>query len=196
MPSLLIAQIEPPQAPGGGDYYYRTYAPGRAMAEAENVYVVNLTAEHRLREEIVAAADVLILKNICDPDFLPDIQKRRARGQATFYEIADDLKAIPPWNPVHFFYRNIENQRLFQRLARVCDGLQFTCGRLQKLYGHLNIRNEVFPNQMLEELPAKTRIKGERIAIGWGGSHGHLEDMAEVAGSLMRWLGTRPEVTL
>jgi len=193
---LLIAQIEPPQAPGGGDYFYRTDTPGLAMTEGEGIYVVNLTSEHRLREEIAAEADVLILKNICDPDFLPTIQKRKQQGKTTFYEIADDLLAVPEWNPVYFFYKDPENQRLFQRLAHTCDGLQFTCKRLQALYGHLNPKTRVFPNQMLGLPPERSYKEKERLIIGWGGSHGHLEDLAEIADPLIQWLCSRPHVSL
>ncbi len=46
--SLLIAQVEPPQKMDGGDYFYRTHAPGIAMAQEEGVYVVNLTSQHPL----------------------------------------------------------------------------------------------------------------------------------------------------
>jgi len=45
--TLLVVQVEPPQQEDGGDYYYRTYAPGLAMAQEEGVYVINLTNVHR-----------------------------------------------------------------------------------------------------------------------------------------------------
>jgi tetratricopeptide (TPR) repeat protein len=195
MPSL-IAQIEPPHAAGGGDHFYRAYAPGLAMAQVEGVYVVTLTSQHRQREEIAAEADVLILDNICDPDFLPCIQKRREQRKQTFYEIPDDLKAIPSWNPVHFFFRNTENQNLYKRLAGSCDGLQFTCKRLEELYGHLNACCRVFPNQVLELPPERSFRPPEQITIGWGGSHGHLEDLADIAEALTQWIITQPRICL
>ena len=192
----LIAQIEPPQVAGGGDYFYRTYIPGRAMAEAEGMHVVNLTSEHRLREEVTAEADVLILKDICDPDFLPCIKRRNQQGKKTFYEISDDLKAVPSWNPVYFFYQDVENQRLFQRLARACHGLQFTCKRLQDLYGRLNDRCRVFPNQIPELPEERVFENNKQFVIGWGGSHGHLEDMAKIASDLMQWIHNHSDVHL
>lgn len=196
MRPVLLAQIEPPQASLAGDYFYRTHVPGLAMAQEDGVYVVNLTAQHRLREEVAAQADVLILKGICDPDYLPCIRNRKQEGRPTFYEIADDLTAVPEWNPVHFFYQDVENQRLFQRIARACRGLQFTCGRLEEIFGHLNPRCRVFPNQILE-LPAERAFKSKkRIVIGWGGSHGHLKDVAEIAGDLISWIRSRPETVL
>ena len=97
--SLLIAQVEAPQDEGGGDYYYRTYSPGVAMAQEEGVYVINFTNVHRRKEKIMMEADVLILKNICDPDILPVIKKRKEQKKLNVYELADDICAIPPWNP-------------------------------------------------------------------------------------------------
>ena len=74
---LLVVQVEPPQRETGGDYYYRTFAPGTAMAQQEGVYVLNLTNIHRRKIEIMRAANVLILKHICDPDMLPVIKERK-----------------------------------------------------------------------------------------------------------------------
>ena len=50
---LLIVQVEHPQREDGGDYYYRTYTPGIAMARKEGAYVINLTNVHRKKEEIM-----------------------------------------------------------------------------------------------------------------------------------------------
>jgi glycosyltransferase involved in cell wall biosynthesis len=198
MEPILMAQIEPPQNIEGGDFYYRSYAPGVCMAQEEGVYVVNLTSEHRLREEIAGQADILILKNICDPDYFPVISKRRSQKRPTIYEIADDLLAIPPWNPVYFFYKHQENRILFQQLAQSCDGLQFTCKRLQDIYGHLQPNNTVFNNQVLEFPPARKKSPDSsyRVVIGWGGSHGHLEDLKEVAGPLLSWIERNPNASL
>ena len=68
---LLIPQIESPQREEGGDYYYRTHAPGFAMSTEEGISVISLTNVHRKREEIARESDFLILNNICDPDMLP-----------------------------------------------------------------------------------------------------------------------------
>lgn len=199
--SLFIAQIEPPQKMGGGDYFYRTHAPGIAMAQEEGVYVVNLTSQHRRKAEIMTHADILILKNICDPDLLPSIRDRKNNGKLTVYEIADNLGALQPWNSVYFFYKNKENLALVNRLASSCDALQTTCHELKRLYGHLNDNCEVFPNH-LSHVPCErfvkkeTGKKGTEVTIGWGGSHGHLEDVAEIADPLIKWINTQPNVSL
>jgi tetratricopeptide (TPR) repeat protein len=193
---VLISQVEPPQREDCGDYYYRTHAPGLTMSEEEGIYVVNLTNVHRKKEEIMSQADVLILKNICDPDMLPLIKERKKKKKLTVYELADDICAIPPWNPLYYFYNNEENLILFKRLANYCDSMQFSVPELRRLYGYLNPYSAVFPNQILD-VPFRRDVKPiKEIIIGWGGSHGHLEDMAELAEPLIDWIVSKDNVSL
>lgn len=193
---LLIAQVEPPQNEEGGDYYYRTLAPGMAMAREEGIYIVNLTNVHRNKEEIMRAAHVLVLKNVCDPDILPLILERKAQKRLTVFELADDINAVQPWSPVYFFYRNPENFSLSKRLVCLSDVLQFTVAELMRIYGYLNPVNIVFPNQVTIIPPERTIRKNKRLVIGWGGSHGHMEDMAEIAPVLIKWMGARNDAEL
>ncbi len=193
---LLIAQVEPPQNVDGGDYFYRTHAPGVAMAADDGVYVINITNQHRKKTEIMMNADILILKNICDPDILPLIRGRKEKGKLTVYEIADDLNALQTWNPVYFFWKNRENLELGFHLANSCNALQVSSPELKKLYGHLNNNCKIFPNQILNVPPEKPLNIENELIIGWGGSHGHLEDMAEISKPLINWIITRPEVSI
>lgn len=193
---LLIAQIEPPQEGDGGDYFYRTHAPGTAMAQDEDVFVVNATNVHRKKDHIMREADVLVLKNICDPDILPLIRERKLQKRLTVYEIADDLSALQPWNPVYPFYKNKENLALVYRLASCCDALQVTVPALKSLYGYLNKHCEVFLNQILHVPPERVLKESNEVVIGWGGSHGHLEDMEEISTPLIDWIMTQPNVIL
>ena len=55
---MLIAQIEPAHRTHGGDWFYRTASPGKAMAALPGVFVVDLTNIHRARERILREADV------------------------------------------------------------------------------------------------------------------------------------------
>jgi len=194
--ALLVAQIEPPQEGKGGDYYYRTHAPGVAMAGDESAYVINLANSHRNKTEIAETSDVLILKNICDPDYLPIIRNRTLSGKLTVFEIADDLSALEPWNPVYSFYKEIENQQLVWRMANACDALQFSCSELKRLYGHLNGNCAVFPNQVLAAPPERASDNRKTMVVGWGGSHGHLQDMAEIAAPLSDWINAGSNIVL
>ena len=120
-PPLLIAQVDVAQNESGGDFYYRTYAPGVGMAHCDGIYVVNAGNVHRLKHELMQEADILILNNICDADFLPIIRDRKAGGKITVYELCDDLDDIPASSPVRAFYAQPKNMLLIKRLAHYCD---------------------------------------------------------------------------
>lgn len=194
--NTLIAQIEPPERTDSGDYYYRTHAPGIAMSQESDIIVINTTNVHREKAHIMDLADVLILVNLCDPDLLPIIRNRKSNKKLTVYEMADDVSALQEWNAVYQFYENKENLSLVYRLARECDALQVTVPELKRIYGRLNENCIVFPNQIsYVPSPRSSRRNGE-IVIGWGGSHGHLEDMAGIARPLIDWLSGKPNVKL
>ncbi len=202
---IIIAQIEPPQADTTGDYYYRTYAPGLAMSQMDNVYFIGLTSLHRNLRKIISAADVLVLKNICDVNLIPLLDERYNNSSTykpVVYEIADDMFNIPPWNPVHSFYENIESRQIMKKTIVRCDGLQFPSKQLEMLYEHLQSRHveilnsgrlksncAVFPNQITIIPPDRPSQNGKgTLNIGWGGSHGHLEDIRAIQVPLSKWL--------
>lgn len=193
---MLIVHAVPSQDSDAGHYYYRTKTPGKAMARAEGAAVVNLANVHRQKDPIMRKADVLVLENVCDPDLLPLIRERKLKGELTVCEISDDIRDVHPWNPVYFFYQNQENYTLICRLASFCDALQVTSPELKRVYGHLNDHCEVFPNQISFVPPKRTFEATGEIVVGWGGSHGHLEDMAVIAGPLMEWIRSRQDAVL
>jgi hypothetical protein len=196
---MLIAQVEPPHVTRGGDWYYRTFSPGLAMAEHEDVHVVDLTNIHRQRDAILVHADVLVLNMVCDSDLLPVVADRTRRGLVTIFEVNDDVAQMEPFNPVAGFYAHAEHQVLFRMLVRTCDAAQFCTPELKRIYGSLNSRTAVFPNQVARQACARTGVAAgdeARTVIGWGGSFGHLKDIAEVADPLIDWLQRRNDVVL
>jgi len=193
---LLIAQMDSPQDENTGDFYYRTYAPAVGMAQCENVRTISLTNIHRLKQIVMREADVLVMNNICDADLLPVIRDRKASGKLTVYELCDDLDEIPPSNPVREFYARTSNLLLIKRLAHYCDALQFSSTELMKKYGYLNPNRAVFPNHILEFPPERGLRPGGAVAVGWGGSIGHLHDMERIADRLIQWIAARENVCL
>jgi len=68
--------------------------------------------------------------------------------------------------------------------------------RVNRPYNYLNPTNAVFLNQISMVPPEKKYESRPEIVIGWGGSHGHLEDMAEVSEPLIEWIISRDNVKL
>jgi glycosyltransferase involved in cell wall biosynthesis len=192
----LIAQLDAMHQSRGGDWYYRTFAPGRALADLEDVYVVNLDQAHRSLPRVLELADVLVINGACYADLLPVMQRRKQLGRVTVFEINDDVAAIQPSNPLAGFFGQPENLRLFRRLALTAEGVQYSVPELQRLYGGLNSRGCVFLNQLVEPPALGPLRSGGEVVVGWGGSAGHFDDMAEVAPDLIRFLLEEPRVTL
>jgi tetratricopeptide (TPR) repeat protein len=81
-------------------------------------------------------------------------------------------------------------------LALSSDAVQYSVPELQRLYGALNARGRVFLNQVVAPPPSPRTEAGAAVNIGWGGSAGHLEDMAAVAPALSAFVLAQPSVTL
>ena len=193
---MLIAQIEPPHTTRGGDWYYRTYSPGAAMAEHDGISVIDLTSVHRRRDELLREADVVVLNMVCDADLLPLVAERNRRAKVTVYDVNDDVSSMQPWNPTAGFYANPDNQILFRMLIEACSAAQFCTPELQRIYGSHHARGAVFRNQIARTPDAKIPRTDSRVVIGWGGSIGHKDDIAHVSLPLIDFISTRDDVVL
>jgi len=185
---FVLCRIEPPPNTNVGDHDHRTNETGMAMAKEKGVFVITLTNDHRRKWNIAAQANVLVLKNIRDSDFLPLIKQRKDQGKITVYEIADDFDDFEPWTP--------DGETLIRRIAGYCDALQVTSARLKDLYGHLNPICRVFRNQVCYVPPERIHRRRNGFVIGWEESHGSPEDMAEVAEALSEWIINEREAVL
>lgn len=194
--SWLIVQLDAMHRSRGGDWYYRTFAPGRALAALDGVYVVNVDQAHRKLPHLLEQADVLVMNGVCSADLLPVLQVRKQARRASVFEINDDVQAIQKSNPLAGFFAQAENLRLFRRLALCSDAVQYSVPELQRLYGWLNQRGRVFLNQMVAPPPLRPLSDTGQVNVGWGGSAGHLEDLAEVAPALIAFVQAQPSVTL
>ncbi len=193
---MLIAQVDALHRSRGGDWFYRTFAPGRALSELPGTFVLSLDQSHRQLARIAARADVLVLNGVCSEDLLPVMQGRKRAGRVTVFEINDDVAAIQPANPLAAFFAQPDNVRLYRRLALSADAVQYSVAELERLYGSLNPRGRVFVNQMAAVPPLRSPVESSDVRLGWGGSAGHLEDMAAVAPALVRFVQSTPGVTL
>jgi 2-polyprenyl-3-methyl-5-hydroxy-6-metoxy-1,4-benzoquinol methylase len=144
----------------------------------------------------VQQADVLVINGVCSADLLSVMQRRKQAGLLSVFEINDDVQEIQASNPLSGFFGQPENVRLFRRLALSADAVQYSVPELQRLYGSLNARGRVFLNQLVAPPPLRPDRGDAGVSIGWGGSAGHLDDLAEVAPTLIRFVTSQPNVTL
>ncbi len=194
---MLILHLESPNRGQQGDHVYRTRQPCRALGELEGVTVVSGSLLTPAAHALIDDADVLVLCDVVDADFLPIIEARRRRRRLTVYEINDHFLAPQPWNPTAYLAANLISRSLSSQLARQADCLQLTVDALARRFGHLNARRAVFANQLWDP-PSTARPANATAAvrIGWGGSLGHREDIKWVIPVLRGTLSRHPEVTL
>ena|SRR5258706_12710402 len=100
----LIAQPDAVHRSRAGDWYYRTFAPGRALAALDGVHVVNVDQAHRRLPQILSGADLLVVNGVCSPDLLPLIAARKQARQVTVFEINDDVQEMQESNPLAGFF--------------------------------------------------------------------------------------------
>ncbi|MEA2695834.1 MAG: hypothetical protein QOI66_105 [Myxococcales bacterium] len=198
--SIVVAHVESPNRGRQGDHIYRTLQPCRALGQLPDVTVVSgsLLSPALSTTGLLTEADVLILCDVVDADFLPVIEARRRAGRLTGYEINDHFLAPQPWNPTAYLASNLVSRSLSSQLARQADFLQFTVEALQKRFGHLNARRAVFGNQLWQMPPPRppgARADGP-LTIGWGGSLGHREDLRWMLPALQSFLGRHETVSL
>jgi tetratricopeptide (TPR) repeat protein len=199
---MLILHLESPNRGRQGDHVYRTLQPCRALGELENVTVVSGSLLSPVIHELLDEADVLVLCDVVDADFLPVIEARRRRRRLSVYEINDHFLAPQAWSATAYLAQNLISRSLSSQLARQADSLQLTVGELERRFGHLNPRRAVFANQLWSPPiappapAAASTAAGARVRIGWGGSVGHREDIKWIVPALRAVVSRHPEVTL
>jgi tetratricopeptide (TPR) repeat protein len=193
-PGLLIAQVGPPEATDQGAAVYRTLQPCRALGELPDVAVVSgsVLSPALLDSRVLANADVLIIRDIADPDLLPIVAARRRRRKLSVFEITRHLFASPPGPAGRS--PDLVQRSLRPLLARQADCLQVTTPALDAHCAALNPRRAVFPNQLWDAPPPAPVRRPDRVVVGWAGSRAHLEDLRAVIPALAGVLERHPEV--
>jgi tetratricopeptide (TPR) repeat protein len=143
---------------------------------------------------LLLAADVLVLRDVSDPDLLPIIAARRRNGRLTAYEIGNHVLARPLLGGMTDAGTDLAARSLPPQLARQADCLQVTTAALDAQFAGLNPRRAVLPSQ-LWEAPAIVRARpGNRVVIGWAGTSAERGDLALAIPALAGVLDRHPEV--
>ncbi|HVR64423.1 MAG TPA: tetratricopeptide repeat protein [Polyangia bacterium] len=205
---IRIVHVESPNRGRQGDHIYRTLQPCRALGELPGVSVISgsLLTPALARAGRLANADVLILCDVVDADYLPVIAARRRARRLTGYEINDHFLAPQPWSPTAYLATNLISRSLSSQLARQADFVQFTVDELDRRFGHLNPRRAVFGNQLWQMPPARAADpvgaagggagEGARLTVGWGGSLGHRDDLGWMTPALRSFFARQANADL
>jgi tetratricopeptide (TPR) repeat protein len=195
-PGLLIAHVGPAEPIDEGASIYRTRQPCRALGELPDVGVVSgsILSPALFDSRVLLNADVLVIRDVADPDLLPIVAARRRRRKLSVYEITNHLFAGPPADQATPRVPDLVQRSLRPLLARQADCLQVSTQALDTHCAALNPRRAVFPNQLWDAPPPTPARRPDRIVIGWGGSRAHREDLRAVIPALAGILERHPEV--
>jgi len=180
---------------GSGDPVYRLHQPSAALGRLEGVEVHELHAQARPRDAAALAADLLVLVMGMDVELLRLVHQRRLLGRPTVLEVNDWLPGVQTCNPVHANWSDTRAWTLLNALIQHCDAVQVSSPELARRLAPLARRVRLVANQLPQVPPPQPRPEG-RLRLGWGGSAGHLQDLAAIAPALVAWLPRHPSVQL
>jgi tetratricopeptide (TPR) repeat protein len=177
---------------------YRTRQPCRALGEMADVAVVSgsILSPALFDSRVLLDADVLVIRDVADPDLLPIVAARRRHRRLSVFEIDRHLFAMPPTAQASARFPDLVQRSLRPLLARQADCLQLSTPALDAHCAALNPRRAVFPNQLWDAPPPQPARRPDRIVIGWGGSRAHRDDLLAVIPALAGILERHPEVEL
>jgi glycosyltransferase involved in cell wall biosynthesis len=208
-PALLIVQIGPPEPLDRGTAVYRTIQPCRALGELADVTVVSgsilspalyASAPAGTAEGadggLLLAADILVIRDVADPDLLPVIAARRRNGRLTVYEISSHVFARPSGERAAGAGEDLAARSLPPQLARQADCLQLATAALDAQFAALNPRRAIFPSQLWDAPVAPPPRPADRVVIGWAGTRAERADLELALPALAGVLERHPEVRL
>ena len=179
-----------------GDQRYRLHQPAAALGELEGVEVYELHPHARPRDALVLAADVVVLLMGMDVELLRLVHQRRLLGKPTVLEVNDWLPGVQRCNPVHANWNDSRAWQLLSQLLDHCDAVQVSSQGLADRLAPLAPRLQVLANQLPQVPPYQPRTGPGPVRIGWGGSAGHVDDLAAIAPALVSWLERHDNVQL
>jgi tetratricopeptide (TPR) repeat protein len=193
---LLIAVVGPPEPLDEGPAVYRTVQPCRALGELPEVAVVSGSPLSPALTEsgVLLSADILVIRDVADPDLLPIIAARRRQGRLTAYELTNHLYAAPPGDADRHRRVDLIERSLTPLLARQADCVQFATRTLESQFAALNPHRAVFPSQLWNAPPPLPLRRLDRVVIGWGGARAHSNDLRSVIPALAGIMERHPEV--
>lgn len=175
-----------------GDSYYRMRWPGHQLAEQNSDWaIVNIEAHHPDRFKLALEADLLVLFQCHDSDFLPIVHKRREQGLKTLVEYNDNFYAPPSASPVAKEWNSPLVWSQYEAFMALADGILVTGPGLNELFNKVTNSpiHEIF--NLLPEAPDERfahRESSPIVRIGWAGSLGHMSDLIHLKPVLQRIL--------
>ena len=179
-----------------GDVMHRMTWPMESLATLPEFNVIHCPHMSPYSFQLALQADLMVVCMVWDLDLMPILRWRRARGKPTVFEVNDYVWDLHPWNPSFESWNNPATQNDGLYIMGLSDLVQTSTPFLAEALKPHCERIAVFPTR-LAKVPEGLPKKPERpLVIGWGGSEGHMHDVAYVAPALSKWINEHEGVEL
>jgi tetratricopeptide (TPR) repeat protein len=176
--------------------HYRVAEPARRLAQRADISAVHVASNLDPRlDELLAAADVIVLHELGDPDLFPRVARERARGAVVVYDLAQDLTSLPLLHPLQSGWVDEQAQRNAFKLASLATLFTASNVRLLARWASVNPRGNLVADAWPGEVQAEREAReGFRVFMA--------VDLHEYAGardvidSLEAWMADVKHATL
>ena len=149
---MFILQLYSGQKTSLGDFVYRIERPAKGLSSLKDIEVLNLDLLAITEPDLLIEVPLLILHHLSDPDLLPLIAERKARGKPTIYEIADNFRASHLHRKEARRTGPPDYHLVMQEIIRRCDAVQTTSMALEDRYRELNPNFFIFQTSVIAKL--------------------------------------------
>ena len=179
-----------------GDVMHRMAWPMEALATLPEFNVIHVQHMSPYSFQLAFEADLVVVCMVWDLDLMPILRWRRAHGKPTVFEVNDYVFDLHPWNPSFESWNNPATQDDSLYIMAMADLVQTSTPFLAEAFKPYCSRVAVFPTR-LAKIPEGLPKKPERpLVVGWGGSEGHMHDVACVAPAVSKWVSEHDGVEL
>jgi tetratricopeptide (TPR) repeat protein len=182
-----------------GDSRYRMEWPIESLAKLDpSLHLLTVHAQAKERYELAAKADLLVLFQTNDVDFISVIEQRKQAGLQTICEFNDNFYAPQPWSPVAKAWSSNHLRATYELFLTHADQIMVTSEGLRDLFAsRTNVPMTIIQNAIpdlhasLDSLVAQKK----RHSFGWAGSLGHVADILSVGPMVKAYLASHPAAT-
>lgn len=177
-----------------GDSCYRMKWPAMELAKkVPSSKILNVVSTSKERYQLAEFADLLILFNPSDIDFLTIINRRKKLGLKTLIEFNDNFYDPQPWSPIAKEWSSVSIHNTYELFLKAADGIIVTGDGLKELFeSKVDCKIHIIKNNLLSlSSTLSDLIKNKtECTIGWAGSLGHIADILSITSVIQDILKT------
>lgn len=197
MDALSVLFLTPLGDQSGDAGFYRVAQPALRLAARDDIAAVHVTSNFDPNlDALLAAADVIVLVALADPDLFPRVTQARERGAVVIYDLADDLTSLPLLHPLQSTWVEEQAQRHAFKLAKLSTLFTASNVRLLAHWASVNPRGNLVADAWPGAVHASRVANAERFHILFVLELHEYAGAREVIDGVRAWLTVTPHATV